>query len=187
MEFWNLQVIPGLVKGHYSVNFSLESPIFRGYFGFIERDGIVQVANFNAGDITQAPFYDVKNVLRVLGVPAYIGVDLGSVNLTAPKISSLSILIYYQVACEKLWPEKPWALVGYSGGAIKIGDGYRFCPTDLRLKTIASPQQTEWLPWGFGLELQSPQSPMTQEELGRDSTLPEFEELMPFSLLDLVE
>ncbi len=54
-----------------------------------------------------------------------------------------------------------------------MGNNYRFCPDNLYLKDLVAEKETAWLPKGFSIELQSPDSPISLEELGGMSEPPD--------------
>jgi hypothetical protein len=192
MAYLRLQVRRPLVgtPGDYSIAFDLgEGPVIHGSVGFLEQSDIVQVIRFGANDITQAPSYDLANVMKDLGMPAYVGIDLRiGLSEGPPKtpstseVSSYGIIVAYGDKMGKPWPENPWAIFSYSGGAFKIGDHYRFCPTNLLLKGLVAEKATNWLPKGFRLALQSSESSMNVEELGGMPELPDIESATGISL-----
>lgn len=170
--------------GEYSVTFDLENgPVIHGGMGFLEKDGIVQVIQLGTGDITQSPYYDLRNVIKDLGAPDYVGIDLRIGGQRGdPKVLSVGITIAYEEDMQTPWPKTPWAIFNYEGGAFKIGNHYRFCPTNLFLKGLVAEDKTAWLPRGFYLQLQSPESPLSIEELGGMSTPPRIESATGVSL-----
>lgn len=158
----------------YEVNVALMEDVkFRGSMSFFVReDQILQLISFGAGDLRQAPYYSVRNIMKDLGVPTYIGVDLsigGPMGL--PSAASITILIAYEENKQTSSLERPWALFYYTGAAHKTSARYRFCPTDLGIP------DTEWPPDGFSLGLQSPQASVTIDELAAMFGMRHFSEL----------
>lgn len=156
--------------GSYNADFTLMKNVeFRGGVKvFIREDQTVQLISFGANDLRQAPYYSFRNIMKDLGVPAYMGVDLslgregppalpGSSSFPDP--ASITIMIAYEENDQKPWLEKPWALFYYSGAAYNEGTRYRFCPTDLGTADPA------WPPDHFSLSLQSPHAALTVDEL----------------------
>jgi hypothetical protein len=179
LQHMNLKITGGPfhvdgTAGSYNAPFTLtKNAGFRGSLGFFVReDQKVQLIGFSINDLGQAPYYSARNIMKDLGVPAYIGVELrigGPTGLT--NVASLTIQIAYEENKQTPWLERPWALFYYTGGAHKSGTRYRFCPIDLG---ISDP---EWPPDNFSLSLQSPQAALTVDELASLSGRPHFDVL----------
>ena len=168
-EYLNLSMynVPGKTgKGFlHSASFSIKGePTIDGGITFYEEDGIVRVVGVGANHISQATYYRMKNVMRDLGIPAYIGIDLWIKGPSGtPTFAHYSITVWYG-EIQGYHIEAPWARFNYDAVALKIGDHYRLCPTDPRLETIQRGAPSLDLTSGFGLQLQPPESPMTLEQ-----------------------
>jgi hypothetical protein len=155
------------IDGYYDITFTLMNNLeFQGSMKFfIREDQIVQLISFGSNDLRQASYYSARNIMRDLGVPAYIGVDLSLVTEGSPGSSgypdpaSITILIAYEKDKQTPWLGRPWALFYFTGAAHKVGTQYRFCPTDLGVA------DAEWPPDFVSLRLQSPESAVKVDEL----------------------
>ncbi len=161
----------GETAGSYRAIINPEQPsTSQSEIGFIVReDGIIQLIDF-ASDLNQAPYYSVRNIMNIMGTPAYVGVDLqigGWGEL--PDVAPIIIVIAYEEDRQTPWLERPWALFYYYDSAYKVGDKYRFCVANLG-------GDAEWPPDGLVLSLQSPQSAVTVDELAAMAGKPHFSE-----------
>ncbi|MFC1878986.1 hypothetical protein ACFLZW_03640 [Chloroflexota bacterium] len=156
---------PGKAGVIHATTFNLEDDL-RNSLSFYEQNGVVQVINFSVKDPTRyAPYYELRNIMEHLGAPAYVAIDLliGGPGGT-PDVAKYYLIIHYGETQNGPWVKMPWVRLNYGGRALKIGNRYRFCPTDLHFEAIGyeTPRLTSE---GLVLHLQSLESPMTIEEL----------------------
>jgi hypothetical protein len=171
-------------------NLFLENdPMFRGTLTFYEQDEYVKIIGFSSNDPTLSSYYELQNVMSDLGVPAYIGINLVVGGPTGtPDFTIYDIVIHYGELLEEPWVDRPWARLVYSGTAFKVGERYRFCPTDLELKELGGTPNNQRFGSGLSLKLQSLQNPVSLEELatisGKDylSEPPTIEEAVGISV-----
>ena len=162
------------VNSHIA-GFSLEENLssFNGGLTFHEQDELVRIIEFGANDITQAPYYQIQNAIRDLGVPAYVGLDLRIKGpMGTPLVAIYDLIVRYGDTPGENGMERLWAELGYGGIAIKRGNSYQFCPTNPKMEGVSSASVSFRIPLGFSLSLQPPNSPTTVDEFlslsGRD-------------------
>ena len=144
-----------------------------GGLTFYEQDGLAKIIWLGADDITPAPYYQIQNAMRDLGVPAYVGFDISIKGpMGIPPVAIYDLFVRYGDTPGENGMERLWAELSYSGAAVKRGSSYRFCPTNPTMEGMGGASATFRIPLAFSLSLQSPGSPMTVDEYvsisGRD-------------------
>lgn len=104
-------------------------------FGFVIQDGILTNLSFGAAGPNYQSIehaYKLKDVLIELGAPSQIWINLAlQLEIDEPAFTASDVFLYYHDL---------GLLLHYGGSAFRIGDGYRFCPTDYLSGNPENPQ-----------------------------------------------